>query len=372
MKMYRRSRSQVATLVLLALVAMASWSLQGSQSGATLPAAGSARMGNSSFSAPAALAGAPGVGVSNTSHPTVVGQSLKNDVSPALRDIKPVPPVARATGREADDKGLRLPIVGHKDVADSVVQTGFGPPGASVSPMIPSPTGGWDGINMANGCGGCQPPDTNGQVGPNHFLQMVNSAFQIWNKSGTSLYGPANINTVWSGFGGLCETTNDGDPVALYDQLANRWLVSQFAFAISGQNPVAPYYQCIAVSQTADPTGAWYRYSFLMSNNAFPDYPKLSVWPDAYYMTINSFPDAGGNPTGMPYAFNRSQMLTGAATTFQTTGGSSDVLLPSNVDGTTLPPAGAPAYFLGLGSGLDFYKFHVDWNNSANTTFTGP
>src|SRR6185369_15933820 len=84
------------------------------------------------------------------------------------------------------------------------------------------------------------PPDTNGDVGPNHYVQMVNLQYQIWNKSGTSLLGPLNINTLWSGFGGACETQNSGDPEVLYDSMADRWVLSQFTSS-------APYGQCLAI-----------------------------------------------------------------------------------------------------------------------------
>src|SRR5206468_1438482 len=125
--------------------------------------------------------------------------------------------------------------------------------------------------------------------GPNDYVQWVNLSFQIWSKNGTSRYGPAEGNTLWSGFGGVCDTTNQGDPIVIYDRLANRWIFSQFAFGLRGGKPKAPYYQCIAVSQTGDPTGSYYRYAFQMnaSTGYFPDYPKFGVWPDGYYMSAN-------------------------------------------------------------------------------------
>src|SRR3712207_315641 len=159
--------------------------------------------------------------------------------------MKPVPVY---TGPKAGEhENPSIPLFGHKDTADSVVQQTFGPLGDLPAPGMPAPSASWNGINQAGGCGGCAPPDTNGDVGLNHYVQTVNSAFQIGNKSGTSLYGPAAINTIWNGFGGPCQTRNDGDPVVLYDQLANRWLISQFTSA-------SPYNECIAISQTSDPT----------------------------------------------------------------------------------------------------------------------
>ncbi len=103
---------------------------------------------------------------------------------------------------------------------------------------MPSPIQNFEGIGNVNGV---LPPDTQGDVGANHYVQWVNLSFAIWDKSGNLLYGPANGNTQWTGFGGPCETTNDGDPITLYDHLAGRWLMSQFALLCSWQ---AGCYRC--------------------------------------------------------------------------------------------------------------------------------
>jgi hypothetical protein len=214
------------------------------------------------------------------------------------------------------------------------------------------------------------PPDTNGDVGPNHYVQTVNTDFAIYNKSGGLLYGPVPINTLWSGFGGGCQSNNDGDPTVVYDRIANRWVISQFSVSTT------PYLQCVAVSQTSDPTGAWYRYSF--SYTDFPDYPKIGVWPDAYYVSFNMFSNGGNTFAGAKIcAYDRAKMLAGQAATQQcfntstTYGG----ILPADLFGTLLPPTGSPNYVLGLGatsSTLAFWKFHVDWTAPVNSTFTGP
>ncbi|MDQ6747671.1 MAG: hypothetical protein M3010_06140, partial [Candidatus Dormibacteraeota bacterium] len=215
------------------------------------------------------------------------------------------------------------------------------------------------------------PPDTNGDVGRTHIIQIVNSGFTIYDKSGsgTPLYGPANNNTLFTGFGGLCETLNAGDPVALYDPLADRWVLSWF----TGQSN--PTHQCIAVSSSPNPLGTWYRYDFVTSpvTNAFEDYPHMGVWPDAYYMTTNEFGTASG---GGNYAFERPRMLQGDPTArmfyFPTADGG---LLPSDFDGSLLPPAGSPNYFFEWFNNnpgqLNEYKFHVDWTVGV-ATFTGP
>ena len=213
------------------------------------------------------------------------------------------------------------------------------------------------------------PPDTNGDVGRNHYVQIVNTGFTVFDKSGNTLYGPTNNNVLFTGFGGVCETTNNGDPVALYNSLADRWLLSWFAFT----NSNGPTHQCIAVSTSPDPLGTWYRYDFL-SGTGFEDYPHLGVWPDAYYMTTNTF-NAG--TTAGNYAFNRAKMLVGDPTAevviFRNTDGG---MLPTNFEGPTAPPAGSPNYFFEWYNNspgqLAEYKFHVDFTNTALSTFLGP
>jgi hypothetical protein len=212
------------------------------------------------------------------------------------------------------------------------------------------------------------PPDTEGTVGATQYVQWVNTSFAIFDKStGALIAGPTAGNTLWSGFGGGCQTNNDGDPIVLYDKLAQRWVFSQFSVSTT------PYLQCIAVSTTSDATGTYNRYSFQYSN--FDDYPKMSVWPDAYYETFNMF--AGGTTFvgADACAYNRSAMLAGTAATqvcFQQ-GTSVGGLLPSDLDGTTAPPAGSPNYMLYFGTNnLNLFKFHVDFTTPSNSTFTGP
>ncbi|MFJ2577941.1 hypothetical protein [Kitasatospora aureofaciens] len=186
------------------------------------------------------------------------------------------------------------------------------------------------------------------------------------------MLAPTNTSTLWSGFGGFCESTNDGDAVVRWDTLASRWVVTQFADVRSASGP---YYECMAVSTTADATGTYNRYAFQFAD--FPDYPKLSVWPDGYYITYNMFTPAGAFLNAQVCAMDRSGMLTGAAATQQcyTTSSSYGGLLASDLDGATAPPAGEPATLVGLGltnTSLAYWKFHVDWTTPANSTFTGP
>ncbi len=212
------------------------------------------------------------------------------------------------------------------------------------------------------------PPDTIGAVGATQYVQVVNSGLAIFDKASKSvLYGPVPTNTLWRGFGGPCETDNDGDAVVVYDKAANRWVVSQFAVT------AAPYYQCVAVSKTSDATGGYWLYAFNYGSS-FPDYPKMGVWPDAYYETFNIF---NGNSFGGAKlcAYDRAKMLTGAAATQQCYQLSTSYggVLPADLDGATAPPAGAPNYMLNFGSNsLNLWKFHVDWTTPANSTLSGP
>jgi len=222
------------------------------------------------------------------------------------------------------------------------------------------------------------PPDTNGAVGDTQFVQMVNVTIAVYDKSSGELrLGPAAIHTLWTGFGGLCEFgggtatfADGGDPVVLYDQLAGRWLVTQLQYNTTFTQSA----QCVAVSTSSDATGSYNRYEYDFGAN-FPDYPKFGVWPDAYYNTINVFP--GNSFAGAEAcAFDRNAMLSGApasAICFQQASTVSS-LLPADLDGSTLPPAGAPNYLVSLADSthLNFFRFHVDFSNPVNSTFTGP
>ncbi|MBA3913678.1 MAG: hypothetical protein H0X25_07445 [Acidobacteriales bacterium] len=180
------------------------------------------------------------------------------------------------------------------------------------------------------------------------------------------MLGPSSINSIFAGFGGSCETTQAGDSAIVFDKIANRWVIGTMADRIptgEGFNT-----ECIAISQTSDATGAYYRYSVTINNI---DYQKIAVWPDAYYLGLNN----PANTTATACALDRNAMLSGAATKsvcFTKTG--TNTLLPSDLDGKTLPPAGSPNYFVGgINHGknvLNLFKFHVDFANTKNSTFT--
>ena len=299
------------------------------------------------------------------SGPTTVRHDVHHDVSPTLLEMmKHAPPASLLRRRVEPLRRIPLPpeLMQHQE--DPVIQVG------TVPPPTPPLTQSFQGLG--NGQYGFSitsaPPDTEGTVGATQYVQWVNTSFAVFNKStGALIAGPTAGNTLWSGFGGGCQTNNDGDPIVLYDKIAQRWIFSQFSVSTT------PYLQCIAVSTTSDATGAYNRYSFQYTN--FDDYPKMGVWPDAYYETFNMF--AGGTTFvgADACAYDRNAMLAGSAATqvcFQQ-GTAVGGLLPSDLDGTTPPPAGSPNYMLYFGANnLNLFKFHVDFATPANSTFTGP
>ena len=220
------------------------------------------------------------------------------------------------------------------------------------------------------------PPDTTGDVGPSHYVQWVNLRYSIYNLTRdpsnqitafTLVPGfPKQGNVVWQGFGGRCQTDNDGDPIVQYDQLADRWVLTQFA--VSAQ----PFTQCVAVSTSPDPTGTYFRYAFSYSRD-FNDYPKMSVWPDGYYISYNMFRNGRSFTGNTVCAFERDKMLIGASARqvcANTTATHS--MEPADLEGTTLPPAGTPNLLLSIGtSTVQFWRFAVNWT-AGTGTLTGP
>jgi len=228
----------------------------------------------------------------------------------------------------------------------------------------------------------CLPPDTEGDVGANHYIQWVNTAFQIFDKAtGAAVSGVEPGNIFWQGISSPCATTNNGDPIVQYDQLADRWFFSQFAFP---NFPNGPFTQCIAISQTGDPLGGYYLYSFDVPSNKLNDYPKFGIMPDAYYMTINQYSAGTLQWAGAGvFAFERQQMLQGLPAQFvyfdlfgveQYFGG----MLPGDLEGSLTPAAGTPGYFAEVDDAafgsvpqdqMSIWEFHVDWTTPANSTF---
>jgi len=293
-------------------------------------------------------------------------EAVHHDTSAPLGSISPSPLPSDKTKKE---KPIRRgpPVPASTGAPDPVVQSS---PGTAA---IPSLGAGFEGVGEGfTGPAGTfsvqyAPPDSNSAVGPNHIVEVVNTELAIFNKSGTPVYGPVPTNTVWSGFGGGCQNNNDGDAVVEYDRLAGRWVISQFSVSTT------PYLQCVAVSTSGNPTGSYYRYSFQYGK--FPDYPKLGVWPDAYYISFNLFNNGITFAGPEVCAYDRAKMLLGQAATQKcfTLSTSYGSLLPSDLDSSTPPPAGSANPFVSIATNsLRRWKFHIDWATPANSTFTGP
>jgi hypothetical protein len=292
------------------------------------------------------------------------------------------------------------------------------------------------------------PSDNSLAVGKDHVFQIVNTRMAIFSKKGKQfketgkpLYGPVATNTIFKGFGGACESTNNGDAVVRYDQLADRWLIVMPTFrrgperpdqpkpgrsgepaqvSVPGQpgqpgpavplfvperqlaqppqprpgdpgqppagaptqprppGPQGPYSMCYAISATADPLGSYYRYEFLRP--LFPDYPRPAVWPDGYYV-----PTSTGDDVIQKHAcvVDRAKMLKGEPATEQCIViDGVNFLNNADLDGKQTPPPGAPNIVMAAGGtqlkkvleddAIFAWKFHVDWENPANTKLTGP
>ena len=298
------------------------------------------------------------------------------DASRPLREQLLEWPPREKLGQEHEaNLNLKIPHK-HQDGPDPVVQDSFFQRLVN-TPAVPGPILTWDGIPFPGVVCNCAPPDTNGQVGKTQYVQTVNEGIQVWDKiTGVSVFGPVAIRSLWNGFGGACETAASGHPVVNYDRLADRWVVSQSAIPTGASVPMD---ECIAVSQTGDATGAYYRYQFHLTNN-YLDYPKIGVWPDGYYMAANIFDTAHTAFLGpQAFVFDRMKMLVGdPSATGQTLGiigGPSEAtFLPSDLDSSRPPPVNDPNHFVAWPQGdplvYKVWAFHADFINPANTTFT--
>ncbi|MEZ0579657.1 carboxypeptidase regulatory-like domain-containing protein [Nocardioides sp. MH1] len=306
----------------------------------------------------------------------IVRQAAAFGETPRLRRLHVDPDEASRTAhpaRPTRDRPARPDAPGSR-APDGALVTATGPA------ALTGPATSFDGLDSTDG-GGIYPPDSNIAVGPHHVVEMVNAALRVWDKAGAPLTGPTKPSDLFSSLpaGNLCRTHNDGDPQVLYDQLADRWLISQFAF-VSEFSP--PYHQCVAVSRSGDPTGGYYAYDFVMPGNNFNDYAKFGVWPDGYYMTDQQFVNGSSWGGDGAFAFDRFKLLTGdptAAYLYFNLAGHAEVrgMLPSDLEGR--PPAvGTPNTFASFtatekgdpADALETWAFHADFASPASSTFT--
>ncbi len=223
------------------------------------------------------------------------------------------------------------------------------------------------------------PSDNSLAVGPTQIIQTVNARFAIFDKTGRALYGPIPTRVVFDGFHGECGQVGFGDVVVRYDQLAGRWVwVMPIFRKPAGSTAATPYGMCYAVSQTSDPLGRYYRYDF--ARKLFPDYPRLGVWPDGYYLGTST-----GDTVIQKHACvaDRAAMLRGAQASEQCAiVNGVNFLNPMDIEGRRLPPAGAPDLIFANGgtqlrrifhgTSLHYYRFHVDWRDPSRSRLTGP
>jgi hypothetical protein len=326
----------------------------------------------------------------------VEGQAVAFAISLPITDLPPEPEVEPPTpdeNGEVPDQEMerRLPFRPEQMDAgagsvDPAIFPGGGPGGASVEGLpqtaMPSPLVSFAGLSTTDNGSTVLPPDTVGDVGPNHYVQMTNIRFRIWDKAGNPLIPARSLASLFAPLGSTnrCSNVNDGDPVVVYDPLADRWLLSQFCNSFANPNN----HQLVAISTTGDPTGSYFLYDFMMPNNKFNDYPHFAVWPDAYYMTDHQFNQAGTAYLGQGvFALNRAKMLAGDPTAnyvyFDLFPLDPDIggMLASDLDGLNPPPAGSPAYFMNwradeYGDPFDFlqiFEFHADFAHPGSSTF---
>jgi hypothetical protein len=262
------------------------------------------------------------------------------------------------------------------------------------TPKMPGPLLTFEGGGAAGFCA-CAPPDSDGDVGPNHYVEAINSAFAVFDKSGNDLTGPITYNTLFAPLGGgtPCGAgQNDGDPFVMYDQIADRWVISDFAFP--GLPGSGPFFQCIAVSETADPTGSYFLYAVQhepTQTTWVGDYPKMALWTEpapggAYHLTVNLFDGPTLAFKGVRvFAFDRAAMLAGdpsptaIAFTVPLAGvGDSYSFVAANFRTGNAPPAGRDEMLLAIDSpatgGVTLTQvharlFHVDFVTPGNSTF---
>ena len=353
-----------ASLALLALAAPSSTVAPGRHD----------RLGHSGTVAPAPASAADMAAATGVFQP-VVSMSLAHGTSPMLRSLPLLKGEVKTPGEQKDMGDVRPGRSVPKDFVDPVAQT------VPAAVAAPTPSITFEGMSADDSGCNCIPPDITGAVSSTQYVQMVNSsAVTVYSKTGARLAGPTQFNSM---FGALpassrCRIENAGDPIVEYDQLADRWVLSQFTTA----GGAFGYHQCIAVSQTADATGAYYVYDFLVGNSTrFQDYPHFGTWPDGYYMSTHEFNPSSYVGSGV-FAFEREKMLLGQPAQmvyFDLALVNSDFFghLPSDLDGATPPPAGAPNYFaqvddsseIGPVDAMRIWKFDVDWTTPLNSTY---
>ncbi|MBK7707550.1 MAG: VCBS repeat-containing protein [Acidobacteria bacterium] len=305
-------------------------------------------------------------------------------VSPRVSSFGPAVPDGSLTGKKtADEKALEIPNnLPFRKQIENAPQDGLNRLADQSSLLMPAPLLSFEGLNSNDNAAAygfrVLPPDTVGDVGFDHYVQAVNLLVRVFDKSGNALTPPFKLSSLFAPLGTPCSTRNDGDPIVLFDPLANRWILSQFC------TQAPPFRQMVAISKTGDPTGEYFIYEFVMPNVKLNDYAKFGVWTDGYYMSTDEFVGSDYAGSGV-FAFDRSKLLNGdptasyiyfdlASPTTLRIGG----LLPSDLDGLRAPPAGAANIFVGYtateyqeaADAIRLFDFKADFVNPENSTFS--
>lgn len=327
----------------------------------------------------ASASGGAGVnGAMASLSPEVVGTAVAFDTTPALVDMKPVKPKG-GEPKNIGEQGVTL-VEQRPHKKDGALQD------AVTAAAMPAPLLTFEGPSNEDNFRifgfRVNPPDPNGDVGPNHYVAMTNLTFAVYSKQGQLLFGPADTGTLWQGFPIEDCTDPSGDPIVLYDEVSNRWILTQFTTrGLADANQ--PFFNCVAVSQTSNPTGAYFRYAFTTGQN-FPDYPKYGLMPNGLFITTREF--KGGNELIGVYAINRKKLVAGDPNTeivsFHLNKPEylvGDGLLPADLDGTRQPPPGSPEYIVGSMDddagdhapfdALNMFHLNVDWKKPDTATF---
>lgn len=332
------------------------------------------------------------------------------DVSRPVRELRGPAAVAVQASGAADaepyevrpERALVEPTADNQFTGDAALGSSTARRSALTALTINAPIANFEGIGNQDNFNifgfRVNPPDPVGDVGPNHYVEMVNLAYAVYDKQGNLLVGPLDSGTLWSGFAIEDCTDASGDPIVVYDQLVDRWILSQFTTrGFDPATPTAPFYNCVAISQSGDPTGAYYRYAFITQPDLqdggyfFPDYPKYGVWTNSYILTTRDFgfDDRYGISV---YALEKYKMIDGnpnarAVQFFLEFGPVAlnligDGLLPPDIDGHRRPKEGSAAPIVGTQDDGAFYgatsdrinifDLKVHWNSKPTASLTGP
>lgn len=321
------------------------------------------------------------------------------DVSMPLREIAPIMQNQMIL-QDASQEPVEIRPERGPDVQDQGYSGDGALQGASLQALqmsttaIPAPLANFEGMSNQDNFNvwgfRVNPPDPMGDVGPNHYVELINLVFGVYDKAGNMLLGPVGIGDLWAEFAIPDCTDPSGDPVVLYDQFEDRWLLSQFT--TSGlTDTTRPFWNCVAISTTPDPTGTYYRYAFETSQfQYFPDYPKYGVWTDSYILTTREFGPTDEYGIGV-YALEKSKMIDGdpnaRAVSFFIDGNDpallplvGDGLLPADIDGKQKPKTGTPIPLVGTqdaeaGYGatfdaLNIWDLIVKWRSTPVASLT--